>query len=93
MQTLEQQLKKELRIPNYCKEVFNIDFIDHVDSDGTCFIELNTGNKDQDVATLEQIQEHLKSETKEIVNLECYFDDCYFGMKKYDGSVLVLKLK
>ena len=89
MTTFEQQLKKELGIPNYRKEVFNIDFSDDIDSDGTCFIELNTGNKDQDLLTLEEIKEYLKSETKEIVNFQSHFDKFY----KYDGSVLVLKLK
>ena len=96
MQTLEQQLKKELGLPNYRKEVFNIEFADHVESEGTCFIYLNTGNKEQDVITLQRIEKHLKSETKQVlylVPISSSFDDDCWGDKKYDGSQLVLKLK
>jgi hypothetical protein len=94
MKTLK-TIKKELGLPNYRKEVFNIEFIDHAESDGECFIELNTGNKDNDLANLKRIQEYLKLQTKEVLYLEACIDIDYagYGLKKYFGSTLCLKLK
>jgi len=95
MKTFEQTIKKELGLPNYRREVFNIEGIDHPDSDGECFIELNTGNKEQDLKILERIQEYLKYETREVLYLEACIDIDYarYGLKKYFGSTLCLKLK
>ncbi len=91
MTTLEQQLKKELGLPNYHKEVFNVEF-----SNETCLIYLNTDNKEQDLITLQRIEEHLKPNWKTLIYLvpisSSFNDDCW-GNKKYDGSQLVLKLK
>ena len=91
--TLEKEIKKALNLPNYRYEVFNVEGIDHPESDGEQFICLNTGNKDYDLAMLERIQEYLKPQTKEVVYLVASIDEDHWGRKTYEGSVLLIKLK
>ena len=91
--TLEKEIKKALNLPNYRYEVFNVEGIDHPESDGEQFICLNTGNKDYDLAMLERIQEYLKPQTKEVVYLVACTDEDRWGKKTYEGSVLLVKLK
>lgn len=94
MQTLEQQVKNELGLPNYNKQTFNIEFADHVESDGTCWICLNTGNPQHDVATLERIKQHWADQTQSVVRIEAIMDvNDIWGHTEYCGSELILKLK
>ncbi len=84
----EQRIKKLLSLRNYRTNEFTI----RIDSDNSCHITLMKPNEDYDIATLQKIQEHLKSEIKEVVKLESYFT--YPGYYKlYQISVLTLKLK
>ena len=91
--TLEKEIKKALNLPNYRYEVFNVEGIDHPESDGEEFICLNTGNKDYDLAMLERIQEYLKPQTREVLYLEASMDEDRWGDEYYCGSVLLIKLK
>ena len=93
--TLAKEIKKALNLPNYRREVFNVEGIDHPESNGEQFVCLNTGNKKNDLATLKRIQEYLKPQTKEVLYLEACIDIDYagYGSKKYFGSTLCLKLK
>jgi hypothetical protein len=88
MKTLEQHIKKLLNLRNYRTNQFII----RIDSDNSCHIKLMKPHKCYDIATLQKIQEHFKSEIKEVVKLESYFT--YPGYYKlYTESVLILKLK
>ena len=94
MQTLEQQVKTELGLPNYNKQTFNIEFADHPESNGTCWVCLNTGNPQNDVATLERIKQHWADQTANVVRIEAIMDQNeIWGNIEYCGSVLILKLK
>jgi hypothetical protein len=91
--TLEKELRKVFNFQNYRREVFNVEGIDHPESDGEQFVCLNTGDKDHDLAILKQMQEYLKPQTKEVVYLVASIDEDRWGKKTYEGSVLLVKLK
>lgn len=91
--TLEKELRIAFNIQNYRREVFNVEGIDHPESDGEQFICLNTGNKDYDLAMLERIQEYLKPQTREVLYLVASMDEDRWANEYYCGSVLLIKLK
>ena len=91
--TLEKEIRIAFNIQNYRREVFNVEGIDHPESDGEQFICLNTGNKDYDLAMLERIQEYLKPQTREVLYLVASMDEDRWGNEYYCGSVLLIKLK
>jgi len=94
METIEIKLKRELSLNNYRKDVFNVEFCDHVESENVCWISLNTGNQDFDIKTLKRAEKVLKSQIDKIIRCESYFEESYhFGRGKYEGSQLIIKLK
>ena len=91
--TLEKELRNAFNFQNYRREVFNVEGIDHPESDGEQFVCLNTGDKDHDLATLKRMQEYLKPQTKEVVYLVACTGQDRWNKKTYEGSVLLVKLK
>ena len=86
MKALEQRIEELLNQRNYRAGQFSI----RIDSDNSCRIKLKKPHKCYDLATLQNIQDHLRSEIKEIVELESYFT--YSGnYELYSQSVLTFK--
>ena len=88
MNTLEQRIEKLLSQRNYHTDEFCI----RIDRDNRCRIKLMTPHKCYDLATMQNIQDHFKSEIKEVVKLETYFT-IPGNYELYSKSILILNLK